>query len=116
MLAKLKKAGLSLSAEDALKRAPRGFEAIDDPEIAAAARLKSLVCLRPVPEAAIASPALVDDFCAFAARRAAAAQMGLGRDRGSALASTPPMRRAQRRARLQAGGSSNAACPDTGTP
>jgi len=67
MTAKLKKAGLSLSAEDLLKRAPRGFEAIDDPEIAAATRLKSMVCLRPVAEAAIASPALVDDFCAFAA-------------------------------------------------
>jgi len=67
MTAKLKKAGLALSAEDSLKRAPRGFEAIDDPEIAAATRLKSMVCLRPVAEAAIASPALVDDFCAFAA-------------------------------------------------
>lgn len=67
MTAKLKKAGLSLSAEDSLKRAPRGFEAIDDPEIAAAARLKSMVCLRPVPEAAVASPALADDICAFAA-------------------------------------------------
>ena len=66
MSAKLKKTGLALSAEDSLKRAPRGFEAIDDPEIAAAIRLKSMVCLRPVPEAAIASPALADDFCAFA--------------------------------------------------
>jgi uncharacterized protein (TIGR02453 family) len=66
MTAKLRKAGLSLSAEDALKRAPRGFEAIDDPEIAAATRLKSLICLRPVGETAIASPALADDFCAFA--------------------------------------------------
>lgn len=67
MTAKLKKAGLALSAEDSLKRAPRGFEAIDDPEIAAAIRLKSMVCQRPVSEAAIASPKLVDDFCAFAA-------------------------------------------------
>jgi uncharacterized protein (TIGR02453 family) len=66
MTAKLKKARLSLSAEDSLKRAPRGFEAIDDPEIAAAARLRSFVCMRSVPETAIASPALADDFCAFA--------------------------------------------------
>src|SRR5271170_7021113 len=29
MAAKLKKAGLALSAEDSLKRAPRGFDAID---------------------------------------------------------------------------------------
>jgi uncharacterized protein (TIGR02453 family) len=67
MTARLKKAGLNLSAEDSLKRAPRGFEAIEDPEIAAATRLKSLICLRAVFEAAIASPALADDFCAFAA-------------------------------------------------
>lgn len=65
-LAKLKNAGLSLSAEDSLKRAPRGFEAIDDPEIAAAVRRKHMVCQRPVPETAIASPLLADDFCAFA--------------------------------------------------
>ncbi len=67
MTAKLKKAGLVLSAEDSLKRAPRGFEAIDDPDIASAIRLKSMVCLRPVAETAVASPALVNDFCAFAA-------------------------------------------------
>jgi uncharacterized protein (TIGR02453 family) len=67
MTAKLKKAGLALSAEDSLKRAPRGFEAIDDPDIAAAIRLKSMVCLRPVTETAVASPALANDFCAFAA-------------------------------------------------
>jgi uncharacterized protein (TIGR02453 family) len=66
MTAKLKKAGLSLSDEDSLKRAPRGFEASDDPEIAAAVRLKSLICLRPVTARAIASPALAEDFCAFA--------------------------------------------------
>jgi uncharacterized protein (TIGR02453 family) len=66
MTSKLKKAGLSLSAEDSLKRAPRGYEAIDDPQIAAALRLKSMVCLRPVAESAIASPELIDDFCAFA--------------------------------------------------
>ena len=67
MTAKLKKAGLGLSAEDSLKRAPRGFEAIDDAEIVVAIRLKSMVCRRRVAAAAVASPALVDDFCAFAA-------------------------------------------------
>ncbi len=66
MTAKLKKAELVLSAEDSLKRAPRGFEAIEDPEIAAATRLKSMICLRPVAETAISRPTLVDDFCAFA--------------------------------------------------
>jgi uncharacterized protein (TIGR02453 family) len=67
MTAKLKRAGLNLSAEDSLKRTPRGFEAIDDPEIAVATRLKSMVCRRPVAAGAVAAPPLVDDFCAFAA-------------------------------------------------
>ena len=66
MTAKLRKAGLALSNEDSLKRAPRGFEAVDDAEIAAAIRLKSLICLKPVTASAIASPALADHFCAFA--------------------------------------------------
>ena len=66
MTAKLGKAGLRLSDEEALKRPPRGFEAVGDPEIAAAIRLKSLICLRPVAEPSIASPALAGDFCAFA--------------------------------------------------
>ena len=66
MMAKLRKAGLKFSDEDALKRAPRGFETVEDPEIAAAIRLKSMICLRPVAEAAIKSPSLVEDFCAFA--------------------------------------------------
>jgi hypothetical protein len=35
-------------------------------EIAAATRVKSMVCLRPVVGAAIPSPALAQDFCAFA--------------------------------------------------
>jgi uncharacterized protein (TIGR02453 family) len=66
MTAKLAKAGLALSDEDSLKRAPRGFEAVDDPEIAAAIRLKSLICMRPLAAAAIASPSLAADFAAFA--------------------------------------------------
>jgi uncharacterized protein (TIGR02453 family) len=66
MTKKLAKAGLALSDEGSLKRAPRGFEAIDDPEIAAAIRLKSLICLRPVTARAITSPALAEDLCAFA--------------------------------------------------
>jgi uncharacterized protein (TIGR02453 family) len=66
MTAKLMKAELRLSGEDALKRAPRGFETVDDPEIAAAIRLKSLICRRPVAEAETRSAALVEDFCVFA--------------------------------------------------
>ena len=66
MTAKLKADGLSLSEEDALKRPPRGFQAIEDPEIVASLRLKNFICLQPVLEERIHAPALVDDFCAFA--------------------------------------------------
>ena len=66
MTAKLAKARLALSGEDALKRAPRGFEDIDDPAIVRATRLKNFICMRPVAEPKIRKPALVDEFCAFA--------------------------------------------------
>ncbi len=66
MIAKLAKAGLALSEEDALKRAPRGFEGIDDPDILVAARQRHFICLRPVSEAEIREPALADALCAFA--------------------------------------------------
>jgi uncharacterized protein (TIGR02453 family) len=66
MTAKLAAAGLTLSEGDLLKRAPRGFEDVDDPEIITATRLKTFICLRPVTEPAIHKPALLDDFCAFA--------------------------------------------------
>ena len=66
MTAKLAAKGLSLSDEEALKRPPRGFDAIEDPEIGAAIRQKNFICRRPVAEKRIIEPALVDDFCAFA--------------------------------------------------
>ncbi len=66
MTAKLGKNGLVLSEEDSLKRAPRGLEEIEDPDIAAAARLRSFVCVRPVIEGRVATPELVGDLCAFA--------------------------------------------------
>ena len=66
MTAKLTRAELALSDEAALKRPPRGFEDVDDPEIAKATRLKNMICRRPVTEAMIGQPTLVDDFCAFA--------------------------------------------------
>ncbi len=66
MIAKLRKAGLKLSEEDALKRATRGFEAVTDPVILVAARQRHFICLRSVSEKEIREPALIDAFCAFA--------------------------------------------------
>jgi uncharacterized protein (DUF2461 family) len=46
---------------------PKALPFFKSLEIAAAMRLKSMVCVRPVSERAIASPTLVDDFCDLAA-------------------------------------------------
>jgi uncharacterized protein (TIGR02453 family) len=66
MTAKLAKGDLALEDEDAMKRAPRGFEDIADPEIAAAVRNKSFICSRPIAKARLRQPGLVDDIVAFA--------------------------------------------------
>jgi uncharacterized protein (TIGR02453 family) len=65
-LAKLDKAGLAPSQDYALKRNPRGFEEVADEEILAGLRLKSIVVTRPLTEARIAKPALVEDLVGFA--------------------------------------------------
>jgi uncharacterized protein (TIGR02453 family) len=76
MTAKLEANGLSLSQDEALKRPPHGFAGTEDSEIAAAIRLKNFICLRPAAERRIREPALVADFCAFAAESLPLLQWG----------------------------------------
>ncbi|MGD0763622.1 MAG: TIGR02453 family protein [Roseiarcus sp.] len=66
MTAKLAKHGLTLSDEYAMKRAPRGFEDVGDPIIAAALRNQSLICSRGIADSRLLAPGLVDDLQAFA--------------------------------------------------
>jgi uncharacterized protein (TIGR02453 family) len=66
MIAKLAKAGLKPSDEYAMKRNPRGFEDVEDEEIAAAFRLKSIICRRPIAEGKLREPGLVGELVAFA--------------------------------------------------
>ena len=66
MTARLAKAGLTLSDDYAMKRAPRGYEDVADPKIAAALRNKSFICSRPIADARLAAPGLVEDLAAFA--------------------------------------------------
>jgi len=66
MVAKLADGGLALEGDYAMKRAPRGYEAIDDPEIAAAVRNASFICSREVAEARLHSAKLADDAIEFA--------------------------------------------------
>ena len=66
VVAKLDKAGLKLDEEFAMKRAPKGFEAIEDAELLAGLKLKSIICRRPIPAARLAKPELVGELVAFA--------------------------------------------------
>jgi uncharacterized protein (TIGR02453 family) len=58
-------AGASLRDDESLKRLPRGFEAVTAPAIAAAVLRKSHVGSRPIPDARLASAALVGDLLEF---------------------------------------------------
>jgi uncharacterized protein (DUF2461 family) len=49
-----------------MKRSPRGFENVEDAEIAAALRLKSIICRRAIPDELLAKPALIAELEAFA--------------------------------------------------
>lgn len=62
----LGKVELTLSDSEMLTRLPRGFEAVDGPDLAAAVRRKSFVCSRPIADASILRPALIDEIVAFA--------------------------------------------------
>jgi uncharacterized protein (TIGR02453 family) len=66
MVAKLAKGKLAIEGEYAIKRAPRGYEEVADPEIAAALRNASFICSRDIADARLAEPALVGDLAAFA--------------------------------------------------
>jgi uncharacterized protein (TIGR02453 family) len=66
LAAGLKKKGLEMSDEESLQRLPRGFEAVDDPEIAVAVKQKSYICRRPIDAARIGSSGLVKDLLVFA--------------------------------------------------
>lgn len=66
MLAKLAKARLAPSDEYALTRLPRGFEDVEDDDVAAGLKLKSIVCVREIPQKKLSDPKLVADLVAFA--------------------------------------------------
>jgi uncharacterized protein (TIGR02453 family) len=68
MVAALKKSGLLLDGEGALKRMPRGFEHVADPELAAAIRNRHFVVRRTIDPAGIHKPELVDEIVDFTLR------------------------------------------------
>ncbi len=65
VVATLKKSGLELGAEGALKRLPKGFEMITDPDLAAAMKLKHFYVQENIDSALVTTPKLVDLSVAF---------------------------------------------------
>jgi uncharacterized protein (TIGR02453 family) len=68
MVSALKKNGLEIGAEGRLKRAPRGFEAVTEPDLAAAVRNRHFVVRHEIEPGRIHSPELADELFAFVLR------------------------------------------------
>ena len=68
MVSRLEKNGLRIGAEGRLKRAPRGFEAVAEPDLAATVRNRHFVVRHEIDPAAIHHPALADELLDFALR------------------------------------------------
>jgi uncharacterized protein (TIGR02453 family) len=68
MRARLKKGQLSLETTESLKRMPQGFEAVTEPDLAGAVRLKHFYVTEKIAEDRTHDPALVDDCVDFMKR------------------------------------------------
>ena len=68
MVSALKKNGLEIGAEGRMKRAPRGFEAVTEPDLAAAVRNRHFVVRHGIEPGRIHSPELADELFAFVLR------------------------------------------------
>jgi uncharacterized protein (TIGR02453 family) len=68
MIAKLRKNGLALGSEEPLKRLPRGFEHVADPELGAAIRNRHFVVRHDIDPAGIHGPGLADELVDFTLR------------------------------------------------
>jgi uncharacterized protein (TIGR02453 family) len=68
MVSALNKNGLDIGAEERLKRAPRGFEMVAEPDLAAAVRNRHFTVRHQIDPAAIHKPALADELFDFVMR------------------------------------------------
>lgn len=68
MASTLAKGGLELGPEEPLKRAPRGFEAVTDPDLAAAVRNRHFAVRHRIDPAEIHDPRLADELVDFTRR------------------------------------------------
>jgi len=68
MVAALKRSGLELGSEGSMKRMPRGFEQVQDADLAAAIRNRHFVVRHPIDPVSIHDAALVDELVDFTQR------------------------------------------------
>ena len=68
MVAALRTNGLELGEEERMKRLPRGFEDVTDPELGAAVRNRHFVVRHTIDPSGIHSPGLVDELVDFTLR------------------------------------------------
>ena len=68
MVTALKKNGLEIGAEERLKRAPRGFLHVWEPDLAAAVRNRHFVVRHPIDPDGIHEPTLADELVDFVTR------------------------------------------------
>lgn len=66
ILAAVDAAGLDLSQEDKLTRPPRGFDAVTDPDLVDALKLKSFLIRRPLSRDAVSDAGLIETLADFA--------------------------------------------------
>ncbi|MGB3540309.1 MAG: TIGR02453 family protein [Mesorhizobium sp.] len=82
MVAALKRGGLELGSEGAMKRMPRGFEQVQDADLAAAIRNRHFVVRHPIDPASIHDAALVDELVDFMQRARPLLDWGRGVESG----------------------------------
>ncbi len=68
MVKALNKSGLELGTDDALKRLPKDFDTITEPDLQAAVKLKHFYAREDIDPARVMEPGLVDDCVGFVKR------------------------------------------------
>jgi uncharacterized protein (DUF2461 family) len=68
MVAALKKNGLELSDDERMKRLPRGFEHVTDPDLGEAVRNRHFIARHAIDPAGIHNPELLDELVDFTVR------------------------------------------------
>jgi uncharacterized protein (TIGR02453 family) len=85
MVAALKKHGIAISDEDRLKRPPRGYGDVSEPDLAEAVRNKHFFVNLNVPVARVTSAGLADDLFDFTMKAKPLLDWGRGVEKGAGI-------------------------------